>query len=94
MRVHARTALLLALLLLAVLLLSAVLPAVHTHACAVEHCSLCRLIFRAESLFRGLACAAAALGLCAAARALRCPASAASAVLPVSPVRLRVKLTN
>ena len=94
MRDRSRAALLLALLLLALLLFSAFVPALHTHEGSAEHCPLCMAFFRAESLFRGLLCALAVFGLCAAVRALLCAASGNRPSLPASPVRLRVKLTN
>ena len=91
---RARLALLLALLLLAALFVSSVLPALHAHEGCAAYCPVCRLICRAERLFSGLACALAALGLCAALLALRRVLSAALPPRSVSPVRLRVKLTN
>lgn len=93
MRRLPRAALLLALLLLAALLLSSLLPALHSHE-EEEACPGCELILRAERLLRS-AGLALLLMVCV-------PAGAAGGRLllcrvfsrRITPVLLRVKLTN
>ena len=89
-------ALLCALLALALLVSSAFMLHAADHDCTGEDCPVCRAIARAESLLRLLGAVLAAEAALRAAPAFRpCGAAGAScAVLPATPVRLKIRIND